>query len=164
MTDLPYLFGVARFDDADKILALYRAVIGSEYCIWDASYPGKNEIQSDLAGDNLFVLRKDADIIGAISVVSENELDDLPFWTFRGTEIAEIARVAVAPDYQGQGLARHMIGKIERLLKDRGVAAVHLLAARANIPACQTYDKAGYKSIAECDRYGHRFVAYEKEL
>lgn len=159
-----WFFGAAVADEADKILSLYQSVIGSEFCTWNEHYPGMEEIQADYESSNLFVLRNGAEIIGAISIVPENELDDLEYWRIKNGKIAEIARVTVAPEYQGRGLALQMVQETEKILKSRGCSGVHLLAALKNIPAYKTYQKAGYHVMGECDMFGHRFYAFEKEL
>lgn len=158
------IFAPAVAEDADKILSLYRSVIGSEFCVWDEVYPGMEEIRADLETDNLFVLRSGAEIVGAISIVPENELDELECWRINDGKIAEIARVTVAPGFQGRGLALKMVQEIEKVLVDRGCKCVHLLVARENMPALKTYEKAGYTVMGECDMYGHRYFACEKEL
>ena len=38
------VFRKAGKSDAETVLALYRAVIGTPYCTWDESYPGEEEI------------------------------------------------------------------------------------------------------------------------
>jgi ribosomal protein S18 acetylase RimI-like enzyme len=164
MTDSSYTFETAGAGNADSILALYRSVMGGDFCTWNEFYPATEEIRADYESCNLFVLKDGAKIVGAISIVPENELDDLEFWEIRDGSAAEIARVAVSPEYQGSGLALRMVLDTEKILKDRGCRAVHLLAAKINIPACYTYQKAGYRMTGECDMYGHRFCAYENEL
>ncbi len=162
MTDPSYIFDVAGAGDADKVLALYQSVIGREFCTWNEFYPGAEEIRADYESGNLFVLRDGAEIIGAISIVPENELEELEFWSIKDGKAGEIARVAVAPEYQGRGLALLIVRETEKILKHRGCGAVHLLAAKINIPACYTYQKAGYDLMGECDMYEHWFCAYEK--
>ena len=164
MTDPTYIFTAAGAGDADKVLALYQSVIGREFCTWNEFYPGMEEIQTDYESGNLFVLRDGAEIVGAISIVPDNELDDLEFWRIKDGKVGEIARVAVAPEYQGRGLALLMVRETEKILKHRGCRAVHLLAAKINIPACHTYQKAGYHLMGECDMFEHWFCAYEKEF
>jgi len=164
MTDPSYLFEAGGAGDADQVLALYQSVMGSDFCTWNEFYPGMEEIRADYESDNLFVLRDGAEIIGAISIVPENELDELEFWKIRDDSVTEIARVAVSPAYQGRGLAREMVRQAEKILKDRGCSAVHLLAALVNIPACHTYEKAGYQLMGECNMFEHRFCVFEKIL
>ena len=61
------IFRKADASDAKTVLALYRAVIGTPFCVWDESYPGETEIQGDLAAGTLYVLARDSEVIGAIS-------------------------------------------------------------------------------------------------
>ena len=160
----PYVFIQAGEEDANQVLALYHAVIGKEFCTWNESYPGMHEIRTDMENADLFVFKAGLEIIGAISIVPENELDDLELWRIRDGKIAEIARVAVAPEYQGRGLALKMVLETEKILRQRDYRAVHLLAARINLPACHTYQKADYQRMGECEMFGHEFYAFEKEL
>lgn len=160
----PYIFIAAGAGEADQVLALYCSVTGGTYCTWNETYPGMQQIREDLESNNLFVLKSGEKIIGAISIVPENELDELELWEMKDGRIAEIARVAVAPEYQGKGLAQKIVSEIETVLKNRGYRAVHLLAAKVNIPACRTYQKAGYRLQGECDMFGHHFCAFEKTL
>lgn len=164
MGEQPYPFSAAGSGDADQVLMLYQSVTGGAFCTWNEYYPGMQQIREDVDSNNLFLLKSDGNIIGAISIVPENELDGLDCWKIKDGKIAEIARVAVAPEYQGRGLALKMAGEIENVLKSRDYPAIHLLAAKVNIPACQTYRKAGYQLRGECDMFGHRYYAFEKEL
>jgi ribosomal protein S18 acetylase RimI-like enzyme len=164
MGEQPYPFSAAGGGDADQVLMLYQSVTGGAFCTWNECYPGMQQIREDYESNNLFALKSGENIIGAISIVPENELDDLELWEMKDGKIAEVARVAVAPEYQGQGLALRMVTEIEKVLENRGYRAVHLLAALSNIPACHTYRKAGYQLLGECDMYGHRFCAFEKKL
>ena len=77
------IFRKADASDAKTVLALYRAVIGTPFCVWDESYPGETEIQGDLAAGTLYVLARDSEVIGAISIVPENETDNLDCWKVR---------------------------------------------------------------------------------
>ncbi len=158
------IFEKAGAEETEKVLSLYQSVFGSAFCIWSDDYPGAEEIRADYETNNLFVLRSGAKLVGAISIVPENELDDLECWSIHDGRVAEIARVAVAPAYQGKGLALNMVRETEKILINRGCRGVHLLVARKNIPALKTYEKAGYRVMGECDMFGHRFYACEKEL
>lgn len=164
MSDTYHLiFRLAREDEAGIIHALYRQAAGREFCVWNQEYPGMSEITHDTETGNLFVLEKDGRVIGAISVVPENELDDLLCWNHK-EDANEIARVVIHPDDQGKGYSGIMLENTLEELTSRGCRAVHLSVADENIPAQKTYQRLGFVMSGESDMYGHHFFLYEKAL
>ncbi len=157
------IFKKADLSEKEAILALYRSVIDSEFTTWDDEYPDSDVIESDCTAGTLYVMADGDKLAGAISIVPENELDWLPLWNLR-VKAREIARIAVSPAYQGHGLALEMLKEAEKILKESGCQAVHLLVACKNLPAYKTYMKAGYTVCGKCDLYGHTFYACEKKL
>ena len=157
-------FRKADIGDKAAVKALYASVIGSDYCTWNEFYPGDEEVNTDIANGNLYVLADGTDIIGAVSIISHNELGGFAFW--RETSGAgEIARVVVSPaSYQGKGIAGILVEKIEKVLSETGCNAIHLLAAVRNIPAYKLYLKAGFEVRGRCDMYGNAFYACEKRI
>ena len=94
------IFRKAELQDCNAVYSLYRTLAGRPLCTWDAEYPGWLQINEDYESGGLYVMAQDEGIVGAISIVPENELDALPFWRFQNAR--EIARVAVAPGQQGK--------------------------------------------------------------
>ncbi len=161
MSDDKYIFRKANTYDATAVYALYKSVLGEEFCVWNDAYPDMLEIEADLAADDLFVLTEGEKIIGAISIVPENELDGFDCFTGDGSEIA---RVVIAKEYRGKGLSCKMVGEIEKILCKRGCKAIHLSVAKSNIPACKTYIKAGFKTVGEAEMYGGDYYIMEKQI
>ena len=157
------VFRKAQESEAETILALYRAVIGKPYCTWNEMYPGEYEIAEDLAAGSLYVLEEDHDLIGAISIVPNNELDDCDCWKIR-ENAREFARVVLRPDRQGKGLSACLVEGILQEMKKQGTASVHLAVAKENIPAQRLYQKTGFDFCGEAELYGHIFYLCEKSL
>ncbi len=67
-------------NEAKNIVFLYKSVIGMPFCTWDETYPGEEEIKDDLSSETLYILEDDGELIGAISIVPENELDAFNCW------------------------------------------------------------------------------------
>jgi len=80
--------------DLPQIASLYRAAIGFPGCTWNESYPGAFELEQDFASGNLYVLSEGETVIGAVSVVSPNELDNAYTWEVQNAR--EIARVVIS--------------------------------------------------------------------
>lgn len=157
------IFRKAESREKTRILELYTAVSASPFSTWNEDYPGMEEIENDLTAGTLYVLAERENLVGRISIVPENELDELTFWS--DTEHpGEIARVAVSAAYQGQGLGFRLVTEAEAEMKRMGCRWVHLLVAVGNLPACKTYLRAGYRVCGECQLYGNRYFACEKQL
>lgn len=156
-------FRNAQPSDADAVLLLYRSVIGHPYCTWNEYYPGPGEIAEDLRAGDLFVLEAGDQLVGVVSVVPENELDEQPVWTVR-EGAAEIARVVIQPSYQGQGISRVLVQNVLDVLKKRGYKAVHLSVAEINIPARKTYKSLGFTAVGRVFLYGNYYFLCEKSL
>ena len=157
------LFRNARKNEAEAIFTLYKAVIGTPYCTWDEVYPGLLEIRHDLEAGNLFVLETDGRIIGAISIVPENELDNLNCWNFR-EKAGEFARVVIHPDFQGKSLSHVLVSNILDEMKRRGYENIHISVAMQNVPAQKTYLHFGFSVAGQEELWGHSFYLFELKI
>lgn len=155
---------LARAEEAERVVDLYRMVIGQPFCTWNDRYPGMEEVTHDIETDNLFVCEEGEALIGAISIVPENELDEVTAWAV-SHDAREIARVVIEPGSQGKRLSRLLIREIIRILQtERGCAAIHLAVATVNVPAYRTYMRLGFQPVGEADLFGHHFCLCEKVL
>ena len=154
----------AGAEEAERVVDLYRMVIGQPYCTWNDRYPGIGEVNHDIETNNLFVCEEGDSLIGAISIVPENELDDVMNWAV-SQNACEIARVVIKPGCQGKGYSRLLVQEIIRILQtERHCATIHLAVATVNVPAYRTYMSLGFKPVGEVDLYGHHFCLCEKVL
>lgn len=157
-------FRPATACEADEVLALYQSVKGHGTCVWDDDYPTMREIAHDLETGNLYVLSDGCQIIGTISIVPENELDDQDCFVCRDGSQREIARIAVRREWRGYGLAGQMVERIADRLRNEGCHAIHLSAASANVPALKTYRKIGFCKAGEAYLYGGLYSLLELDL
>lgn len=156
------VFRKAVSAEAETVAQLYRSVLGSEFCVWNEEYPTLEDARHDLQAGNLYVLADGGSIVGALSVVEENELDELPGWS--GGKAKEIARVVIGLPFRGKGLAGRMVREIVALLRESGSRAVHLSVAKQNLPAYQTYCREGFSVVGEAELYGGEYYLMEKML
>lgn len=160
-----YIITNATADDANEILALYKLQIGREFCPWTDLYPEMMEIEFDLSRDALFVMKdQEGKIISAISIDDDDAVTKLPYWTKELSPGAELARLAVHPDYQNQGIARKMLIYAMKELPNRGFKSVHFLVNRLNVKALRSYDKLNFSNVGECEMFDQPFYCYEKDL
>ncbi len=147
-------------EDAERIYSLYKSAIGTEFCTWNEAYPSMYELRHDTETNNLYVIAEHGSVIGALSVVPENELDGFEAW--RSGTARELARVVIAPEHRGRGLALLAVGMISDILRASGFA-VHLSVATSNIPACRTYLRLGFSTVGEAELYGGKYYLMELE-
>jgi len=148
--------------EKEEILKLYSSVIGTPFCVWNENYPSMLEIDNDIKNGYLFVEKENDEIIGAISITPENEYNELNVWKNRNAR--EISRVVVSPLHRGKSIAYNMVLEVEKIVKDLGFEATHLLVAKKNIPAFKTYMKANYNVVGETFMYDNEYFAIEKIL
>jgi ribosomal protein S18 acetylase RimI-like enzyme len=158
------LFRKAKKEELPKVSSLYKSVIGSTGCAWNDNYPNEENIQNDFDSGCLYVLVEDTSVIGAVSVVPENELDHMNCWNIKDGKQRELARLVVSPYYQGKGYAREMLTRLFIELRDSGCPAVHILVAKGNDYAIRLYKSLGFSFLEECFMYGNDFYACEKAL
>lgn len=154
----------ATENDKDEILKLYKAQLGREFCPWNEYYPSEEEIDFDLSRDSLFVMKDDEKIIAAISIDDDDSVNDLPYWTAELQPGGELSRLAVAPELQGQGIAKDMIVYGMTELKKRGFKSLHFLVNSTNVKALKCYAAFGFNKVGECELYEQPMWCYEIEL
>lgn len=153
----------ARKEDLQDVRKLYHSVIGKPGCNWSLLYPNEATLQEDFRTGNLYVLWKKRQIIGAASAVPDNELDDLSLWCYR-ENAREIARIVIAPQFQGKGHGKYLIRMLCKRMRKEGCRAVHLLASTQNRSAIALYRETGFFSRGPVHRYDHDYYAFERKL
>ena len=151
--------------DTEAVLRLYRQQVGRPLCFWTEDYPGRDTIEFDLSRDGLFVMKdENGDIIAAISIEEDPDVDRLECWNPALRPAGEYARLAVSPALQNRGLARQMVSHVLGVLKERGFKSVHIIVNRDNLAALRSYAHFGFHTAGECEMYNQHFLCYEKEL
>lgn len=160
---MPPTLRKATANDIYHVVALYKDASGREGCTWNEYYPTSDDAAYDNEKGCLYVYESDGKIIGAVSVIYENELDDMEFWKVK-ENVREIARVTISKEYSGHGYAASMVGRLLDVLSGKGCKAVHILAAKCNAAALKTYEKLGFEIVSDCFMYGNDYFAAEKIL
>jgi ribosomal protein S18 acetylase RimI-like enzyme len=155
---------LAKEENRDELMALYKAQIGREFCPWTDEYPSNETIDYDLSRDALYVLKIDGKIKAAVSLEKDEDVDALKCWDEGKAPEGELARIAVAPEEQGRGLGRIMLRIGMEELKKRGFKGIHMLVNKHNKKAIRCYSVFGFDIVGECHMYDQDFLCYEKEL
>lgn len=158
------IFRSAVSGDADAVAALYDLARGGQFCTWNEEYPTKEDAETDLRNNNLFVLVKPGGrVIGAVSIVGINELDYFDCWKIK-EGAGEFGRVVIDREYQGCGLASIIVKGVIEEMRRRNFSAIHISVAKKNIPARRTYDSLQFSYRGECFLYRVDFDLMELSL
>ena len=161
------IFRKAVFDDEKAIFSLYKAVKikGREdgTSDWDEDYPNKDILRDDLENKRIFVLIEEAEIVAAISIFEEDELD-IQSLDWAKVKACFLVRLCVSPKYQGKGIGEKMMRNISDYAENKKFKATHHLAAKVNVAANRLYKRMGYRNVGMIHLYDTDFIAYEMLL
>ena len=155
---------MATENDRGKILSLYKRQMGADCCPWTEDYPSNETISFDLSRDALFVMKEGEEIIAAISIEHDEEVDSLDCWNKDMAPAGELARLAVLPEKQGHGIAKQMLRFGMNIIKDKGCNSIHFIVNKYNEKAIRAYAGLGYSVVGECHMFEQDFLCYEQKL
>lgn len=158
-------FEIATEEDAQQILALYRSLVGTPFCVWNENYPSESEIEFDLSRDALFVIKDiDGTIAGTISADLDENVSSLDCWSKDLEPSVELSRLGVNEKYQNKGIAGELLKNMMKKMKDQGMRSVHFLVCKKNIKAIKAYNKLTFNVVGECRLYDEDYYCYERDL
>ncbi len=157
------IFRKAKIGEKDTIMKIYRSVTVSPYTTWNEAYPSEEDLEKDLLNEDVYLLCDGEDIVGAVTFSRENEHDGYEGWRIK-ENASEFLRAAILFEHQGKGFSKILISEMLSELKKRGFAAVHILAARKNIPAQRLYLSLGFEARGEAYFYENYYSMLEKRL
>ena len=154
----------AREDELPAIWNMYVDAKSYEGCVWNEEYPSKDDLLEDFKNGALCVLVSKNAIIGAISVVFDDYLDNADCWKIQCDKSVSFARVVVAREFLGQGYGTKMVEKMLTVFKESGWEVVRILVSPKNFSAMAIYKKLGFDFIRIDNLYEEDFWFCEKEL
>lgn len=150
--------------DAGTVYALYRSLIGVPYGTWSEEYPDRELVEEDLRTQEVFVMEGGDRIIAAIVREESDEFDGMAPWYPDVRRWAQLSRLGVAKDCQGQGIARQMLACAMEQAKAEGYDAVRFLVGAQNLPAQRAYAGFQFDVCGEADAWGDHWLCYQKRL
>lgn len=154
----------AKPEDTKEIAALYRTFLYGP-ADWNEYYPNEETIEFDMSRNALFVMKNDeGEIIAAISIDEDPDVDALPCWNSELAPAAEFSRLCVRKDMQNQGIAKEMIRYLFEIFRKEGKKGVHILVKTGHKAALASYSALGFKKVGECRLFDKDFICMETEL
>ncbi len=157
----------------DEILNLTKAcakhMISKGIYQWNEHYPSRSAFEEDLKRDELYTYTQLDAIAGTIVIsdLKDDIYEPVTWLTPADARCIYIHRLAVHPDFQGQGIAQQMMNYAEEFARKNGFVSVRLDTFSQNSRNNQFYQKRGYQKLEEIyvpKQSEHPFYCYELVL
>lgn len=163
-----FRFERATMADAEALFALYHSLLDAPYSTWSEDYPTREDIERDVKNGWTIVMRDpDNRIVAAIALLpaeEEPEFEAIAPWYDDVKKWASPARLGVALDQQGKGLAGRMLTAALDAARADGCDSVRFLVAKSNPIAQKAYSRLGFDICGEHEMWGHLWLCYQKRL
>ena len=140
--------------DIDRILEITKAcakhMIDTGIYQWNDYYPNSTAFENDVKRNELYVLEINNIIVGcvAISTLMDKEYEDVK-WLSKNENNIYIHRLAIRPDYQGQGYAQQLMDWAELLAIENNYTSIRLDTFSQNKRNQLFYELRGYKKLGD---------------
>lgn len=160
----------ATINDVPAVMSLVTKVVplmrASGNLQWDAKYPNSAVFERDVALGQLWLAESNGKLAGVAAITTTQEPEYAQVWDTSETAIV-VHRLAVDPDFQGQGVAAELMKKAERLAHEREIATLRVDTNTNNLATQRLFPKLGYVLCGEISlafRDGLRFLCFEKRV
>lgn len=167
---MEFKFRKAQQEDAAQIWEILQEAIsrrkadGSRQ--WQDGYPNPDVVQNDIAKGVGYILTDHEKIIGYSAVMINDEPAYAGIegkWITNG-DFVVVHRVAVSPDYLGQGLSAQIMKHIEDFALQNNINSIKADTNFDNPAMMRIFEKLGYVYCGEVYFRGSARRAYEKVL
>lgn len=144
----------AKISEIPEILSLTKAcatfMIAKGIYQWNEQYPSKEAFVRDIERNELYLLKKDRQIIGTvvISTYMDEEYKDVNWLTPDGNNLY-IHRLAVHPSFQKQGFAIQLMDYAEAFAKANKATSIRLDTFSQNPRNQRFYTTRGYQKTGD---------------
>ena len=159
----------AKLTDIPNILSLTKAY-AADLCRkgiyqWNEKYPSREAFNVDLARGELWVLEQKGRLVGcmALSKVMDAEYRDVE-WIGGTGDNRYVHRLAIHPEFQGQGYARQLMDYAEARARSEGAVSIRLDTFSQNNRNQRFYEQRGYTRLGSVyfpQQSSYPFYCYE---
>ncbi len=163
-------FITAQTNDLDEIWRIIQHAIGRRKADgsnqWQDGYPNPEILSLDISKQQGFVLRDGQAIIGyaAVLINDEPQYNNIDGAWLTTDDFVVYHRVAIAPEFLGQGYARKLIEGIHSFALKKKIKSVKADTNFDNPAMMKTFENLGYKFCGEVKINGSPRRAYERIL
>ncbi len=140
--------------DIDSIMPITKAcgqhMIRKGIYQWNDYYPNRAAFENDVKRNELYVIELEAKVIGCIAISTHKDEEYLDVdWLTKSENSIYIHRVAIHPDYQGQGLAQQLMDFAEDMARTNNFESIRLDTFSKNKRNQKFYELRGYKKRSD---------------
>ncbi|MGC6430345.1 MAG: GNAT family N-acetyltransferase [Jejuia sp.] len=144
----------ATTEDVDKILKITKAcakhMIGLNIFQWNEFYPNASAFLKDIKRDECYILEIENRVIGCITISTLMDEEYIPIqWLTPNANNIYIHRLAVHPNYQGNGYAQQLLSFGEDYARNNNFKSVRLDTFSQNKRNQKFYELRGYKKLGD---------------
>lgn len=140
--------------EIDDILAITKAcavkMVSEGIYQWNEFYPNKTAFKKDVEREELYAIILNNAVIGCVVItpIKDAEYDSIK-WLTEDSSNYYIHRLAIHPNYQNQGFAKHVMDFAETFVAMNGGKSVRLDTFSKNLRNQRFYEARGYKRLGE---------------
>lgn len=143
---------LAKKEEIPQILAVTKAcarhMISQKIFQWDENYPSLEAFENDLKHNDLYVLLSDEEIIGCLVITSVIDKEYILIkWLTPNNNNLYIHRLAVHPNFQGEGYAQRLMDFAEDFAIKNNYSSIRLDTFSKNKKNQKFYELRGYKRL-----------------
>ena len=161
---MDFVLRFAKEDELPFVWKMYEDAKSYDGCVWNEEYPDKEFLLEDFKSGNLLVFVMKNEIMGAISIEFDDELDDFDCWKVQSQKSVGFARVVIAKDFLGQGYGTKMVDELLKIYEQSGWEVVRILVSPKNLSAMAIYKKLGFEFLCIKNVFDQDFWLCEKAL
>lgn len=133
---------------------------------WNEHYPSFEAFQNDFLSSELYVYSYQDSIIGCITITPKMDEEYFPIsWLSENQNNLYVHRLAVHPDYQGNGYAQQLMDYAENFAQLNNYTSIRLDTFSQNKRNQQFYERRGYTRLGSIffpKQSEHPFYCYER--
>lgn len=144
----------AKIQEIPKIMELTRAcaqhMVEQGIYQWNDHYPSSVAFKRDVSRNELYLIEKAGRIIGVVTITPVEDEEYIPVqWITKNGNSVYVHRLAVHPEYQGQGYAQKLMSFAEDHARRKKYSSVRLDTFSKNFRNQRFYEQRGYVKLED---------------
>ena len=160
---------VNDFDNATKVItkvAGWMEQRGYGSSSWDADNLTPDKLTEEFGRDNFYVAYDDDKLVGGIVISNKDIYKFFAGKKDNGTSVGYLYKMAVLPEFQGQGYADAVLKEAFRLSKQEGVKEIRIEVGEHQPKLVNLYERNGFQRVGEhmSTETGANWLLYSLEV